>query len=508
MKPFGKVHIYTALVASLTLASMGMSTTANAAVTYSCAGAKATIVSAAPSVSGTEGKDVIVLTGTSGQTVNSGGGADVICATQSNDAINSGDGNDTVYGLGGKDMIATGAGNDTVYGGAGNDNISVSTGNDLVYGGSGNDVIDGNKGTDTLKGDGGNDTITGGADADTLYGGVGNDKVYGEAGKDLIKGEDGDDQLFGDADNDVVYGGKGKDAVNGGVGNDTLYGQEDVDTIKGEVGNDKLYGGAGNDVLNGGDGDDTLNGEAGSNKITGGKGKDIKTVGANDTDTDSSAEDTINGDAGTGDGTDSGTTEPVAVPDAVKADLNLLADYFEKLKTDGEITGIGWQNRLPDSVTADPVITSTFKNVTWNAMAETYCATVTKSNVAYRVSISNKVRTIESGNCSDVVKNSAVPQVITALAASYADYFLGALNAGVMTASGDARVLPSTSYGMAPSYDVLTNVKWSTSGKSGKLVISGTLDGVTFYRSVWTFTDGVATNVENRIGVGNTGNLN
>ena len=142
-----------------------------------CSGRVATIVSAAATITGTAGNDVIIATGSAGQTIRSGRGNDVICGSVGPDRIFADDGNDTVLSGNGDDVVDAGNGNDTVDAGAGRDN---------VIGGAGNDAVTAGAGIDRVTGDAGNDRITGNEGSDTLIGGIGNDALHGGASSDII----------------------------------------------------------------------------------------------------------------------------------------------------------------------------------------------------------------------------------------------------------------------------------------------------------------------------------
>lgn len=132
--------------------------------------------------------------------------------------VETGGGNDVVYATDGSNVINVGAGNDTVL---------AFGGNDIVYAGSGNDMVWGYEGIDVIFGGAGNDTVWGGADADT------------------ISGEDGDDALKGDAGDDFLFGGNGADRIRGGDGDDTIAGGSGSDVIEwlaGDGGWDTIVG--------------------------------------------------------------------------------------------------------------------------------------------------------------------------------------------------------------------------------------------------------------------------
>ena len=182
-------------------------------IARTCDGEVATIVSSAATIEGTSGDDVILATGTAGQTIRAGAGDDIICGTSGPDRIFAGDGNDTVL---------AGNGNDTIDGWNGFDTIDGGFGNDTASGGAGDDVITGGPGTDTVSGNTGNDQVTGGGGSDSLSGNVGND---------VINGGLGDDRANGDTGNDMISGNEGSDTLNGGVGNDSLSGGAAPDVI-------------------------------------------------------------------------------------------------------------------------------------------------------------------------------------------------------------------------------------------------------------------------------------
>ncbi|SHF58961.1 Ca2+-binding protein, RTX toxin-related [Loktanella atrilutea] len=95
----------------------------------------------------------MVLTGTDGaETLQTGGGRDVVFG---------GDGADNILTGAGADMIFGDAGSDRIFGGDGADHITGNTGNDLVFAGDGDDTIVATKGDggDIYHGDGGSDTL-------------------------------------------------------------------------------------------------------------------------------------------------------------------------------------------------------------------------------------------------------------------------------------------------------------------------------------------------------------
>ena len=94
------------------------------------------------------------------ETINAGGGNDIIDLTSSNFILNNAvtingeAGNDTLWGSNGDDVINGGDGNDTIFGGAGNDTLTGGAGDDIFQftATAGSDVItDFNVTDDTIK---------------------------------------------------------------------------------------------------------------------------------------------------------------------------------------------------------------------------------------------------------------------------------------------------------------------------------------------------------------------
>lgn len=149
-----------------------------------------------------------------GETINTGGGDDV---------INAKGGDDTVYAGGGDDIVNAGSGQDTVYGQGGDDLLNGGQGDDELHGGSGDDILRGGQGQDELHGGIGDDELRGGQGDDDLFGGQGDDSLYGGQGQDKLDGGAGDDALFGGQGDDIINGGTGDgsdDVLTGGPGAD------------------------------------------------------------------------------------------------------------------------------------------------------------------------------------------------------------------------------------------------------------------------------------------------
>ena len=202
------------------------------------------------------------------------------------DTIDAGGGGDVVFGAEGADTITGGAGNDWLFGGEGADNIDGGTEGDYLFGGEGDDTIDGGAGDDLLSGDEGADTLTGGTGADTfLFAPAhGNDTIT-----DFAANEDKIDlSLFGNVTSfddlsiaDVDDGNGGTNAVitlTGadvnqttltleGVSSSALDGDDFVfydPTVEGTANAETLEGRFGNDIITGLAGDDTLTGDIGA----------------------------------------------------------------------------------------------------------------------------------------------------------------------------------------------------------------------------------------------------
>ncbi len=237
------------------------------------------------------GNDLIDLRSVkTGASVDGGAGNDLIFGGVSDDSLHGGDGNDAVFGGAGNDNLNGGAGNDNLNGGAGNDNLTGDAGNDNLSGGTGDDALSGGAGNDSESGGIGDDRLDGGADNDRLDGGAGNDNLTGDAGNDNLSGGTGDDALSGGDGNDRESGGSGDDRLDGGAGDDRLDGGSGNDDLTGDAGDDSLVGGVGNDSLLGGTGNDLALAGSGDDVVHGGLGDDTCDGG--------SGTDDVNGDTG------------------------------------------------------------------------------------------------------------------------------------------------------------------------------------------------------------------
>lgn len=283
-----------ALLAPTTVSS------ASSAPAAICAGQPATIVGTGPTVTGTEGPDVIV-TG-SATTVRALGGDDAVCVTTPRAAgpvdVDAGAGDDDVLlptaDLAPGSTLAGGEGRDRFVAGRADDHlrldlklhrfeagsdVSTATGfedafliapevvivgdmrdNDLSFHGC-QAMLRGGNGDDHLRSVAGDpyfDEYSFGCDASaTMWGGPGTDRLRGGQGPDLLDGEGHADRVEGRGGDDVVRGGQGRDIVLGGKGRDR---------VKGGRGHDRLFGNAGHDVLIGGAGFDRADGSRGRDR--------------------------------------------------------------------------------------------------------------------------------------------------------------------------------------------------------------------------------------------------
>jgi len=256
---------------------------------------------------------------TNNDTLDGGGGNDLLVAGIGNQTLTGGDGIDTVGFTEnfGDDpaihlsLLLQGVAQDTgvgqwtlndienLSGGDDNDELTGDDNANILAGSAGNDILSGGDGNDTLYGDG---AIDSGAPAsgpptlfedvgangnDTLEGGLGDDEIYGGAGIDTASyehasgavqvvlylnangdgdstGADGEDllsgieNLTGSAFNDQLIGNNQDNILSGGDGIDLLRGRGGNDTLHAGAGDDYLDGGLGDDVLDGGDGWDRL----------------------------------------------------------------------------------------------------------------------------------------------------------------------------------------------------------------------------------------------------------
>ncbi len=224
------------------------------------------------------------------QTLDAGGGNDVINSHGLALEVLGGAGDDRLNGGNAAGFFDGGDGTDTA-------DYSTATKGVIVQMVSGNpggtiggrgllanvEIVNGSNFADKLLGDGGDNVLNGGGGNDFLSGGDGNDTLYGGAGADKLVGGAGDDTYIMDDHLDtIVEGGNGGTdtvrtsldwtltaglenlvltgaaAVNGtGTAKaNVLTGNDAANTLLGLGGNDVLVGGGGQDVLDGGKGSD------------------------------------------------------------------------------------------------------------------------------------------------------------------------------------------------------------------------------------------------------------
>ena len=218
--------------------------------------------------------------------------ADTLIGSNGNvvNTIDGGGGNDIIQGLGGADILIGGLGQDTVsyadsdqgvtvdislstaqistghasgdvlngfehiIGSAHDDVLIANIGENDIFGGDGNDILMGGEGSDELNGQGGNDTASY-LSSNTAV------SVYISVGAQS--------NTFNATQNGLIVG--GPQVVNGAAG-DLL---SSIENLTGSLYNDQLFGDTGANILNGSDGDDLLVGNAGADILIGGSGSDI-----------------------------------------------------------------------------------------------------------------------------------------------------------------------------------------------------------------------------------------
>ena len=249
-------------------------------------------------------------------TINAGGGDDVIEIRGDRDgydAVDGGSGNDTIRAVANfatmglrsvanvETITAAGFSGVTIRGSFGNDSLDFS-GTTLV-------------GIGSIDAAGGNDTINGSASADLIMAGSGNDVINAGGGDDVVQFDgtgSGFDAVDGGGGNDVIRassnntrigltsvanvetitangysgvyisGSSGADTldltgstligigqIDGGSGNDTISGTAAADSLIGGIGDDVLSGGAGNDRFQ------VSGTSAGFDAVDGGSGLDM-----------------------------------------------------------------------------------------------------------------------------------------------------------------------------------------------------------------------------------------
>lgn len=243
------------------------------------------------------GNDDLLITSSSGGSLNGGLGNDFIAGQEGADNLSGGAGDDQLTGGAGNDILQGGAGSDFLSGGAGADTYVFSIGwgadviNDLTLmpDSSGRVSILDDYAIDTVYFDSsitvgqisvlkiGTDLQITSTTQDVLlikdyfaynpdYRLIENisfangtvwdydfvvrlaSRLVGTEGDDYLQADYSPSQIFGLGGNDTIYGNSFDDQLSGGDGNDTIYGGEGADTLDGGQGVDYLSGGNGNDT--------------------------------------------------------------------------------------------------------------------------------------------------------------------------------------------------------------------------------------------------------------------
>ena len=310
----------------------------------------------------------------SDDTINVGGGSDVIFGGSGADLINAnvsmtGTGNDVIVGDNGSatfvgGLITSIQSSDPTFGG--NDTITAGSGRDIIVGGGGADQINASSSTsvDVIVGDngsatfaagvlasiqttdpsiGGDDTIYAGSGSNVLIGGFGSDAITGGAGNDTVLGDNGSATFANGVLQDIVT----SDLVSSTGGSDTINVGNGTNTVLAGVGADQIVGGTGTDIVVGDNGEarfntsgvltfittsnpdlggiDQINVSDGNNVVLGGIGSDLINGGT--------GRDVVVGDNGNATFTDTGVLTSIATSDAA-----VVGSY------DDVINGLGGDN--------------------------------------------------------------------------------------------------------------------------------------------------------------------
>ena len=235
-------------------------------------------------------KVVETLDGGGGSDVLSGrGGRDKLVGGIADDILSGGDGDDLLHGNAGTDVLAGGGGPDSLRGGQGNDELRGDGGDDRIFGESadGDDVVSGGEGADEIYASTGADVYGGGSGFDLVWYGSATERPAarvvvslggpaGNDGADLDGDGDADEHQTVSDDVESLIGTRFGDILTGSPGADELHGGAGSDRLMGGGGNDRLYGNVigrdqfadGNDHMDGGPGADTFQGGAGRDTVT------------------------------------------------------------------------------------------------------------------------------------------------------------------------------------------------------------------------------------------------
>jgi hypothetical protein len=343
---------------------------------------------------------------------------------------------------------------------------------------SGKAEINGTKGNDVI-------VVTGDRTKHTVNAGNGNDIICDSNASDTINGGNG---------NDTIVGGTGAETLNGGTGDDTIIGAAGNDTLNGGAGNDSLSGGTGNDTLNGGAGTNSLDGNDGADVIQPSGGKDTKHTDSKDIDKDSKH------------GTKLDDSTHAVIPQDVTDFLTAANTYMLAAVTAGDLTGTGTLALVlpdaPKAVAADATLvaptsaTVVINSVTWATKEGKVRYCVDGSNDTGKTFFkvrpfdegSNQGARITTGKCQFDYKAPTVDNQLSTDLTTFSNYMIAALAAKGIAASGADVVLPTstvalTDFATVPTSSLVKNIFWKTSPEEGKICVSGTLDGTTFFRA-------------------------
>lgn len=265
------------VVASVTLPALAAEPVAT------CNGRTATITATAPGVvQGTEGADVIVVSGapigTAAATIApvvvlALGGDDLIClSSNAANVVVGGDGIDTVSYEHAEQMVVASMNVAAVRLRLNLDTLppdliaaapGLAPGVDLL---PSTEALIGSPYADVLIGHVLNDdSIIGGAGDDIIVGLFGNDRLYGGLGNDSIVGDGYDEFTYGPIDG-VTVGDVTTPIL--APDDDLLDGGDGADSLNDDTGNNTFLGGAGNDGFSQGFGNDTIDGGPGGDHVS------------------------------------------------------------------------------------------------------------------------------------------------------------------------------------------------------------------------------------------------
>ena len=227
-------------------------------------------------VNGSDFAEQIFISGNSTNTLNLGGGVDVVSlnssAAGSQNQIDFGDGDESLY-------VYSNSTN-TIWGGNGKDTIYAVAGNSTIYGGVKPSVGE-YTGEDTDV----NDIRLGSGDNVVYLGnGIDDEKVIGDETITYQKGDTVGLHAVDDYGNATIHGGLGDDSIRvtrldsakiyAGAGDDTIIGSNTANTIEGGAGKDSITAVTAS-LIDGGADDDYINVTGSGNTISGGTGIDV-----------------------------------------------------------------------------------------------------------------------------------------------------------------------------------------------------------------------------------------